>query len=90
MSLLSELGKVLVFPGALISGIFEQIARRDSGEKICIAGGNVFYAVADLKDYGVDAFYPVQLDGDTADLRVKHGQKQKAMHLLRSWGYECW
>lgn len=90
MSWLDELGKIVTFPGALMSGTAEQIARRDAGEKICIAGGNVFHAVADLRDNGIDAFYPVPLSGTMSDLRVRRGQKNAAMKKLTEWGIECW
>lgn len=90
MSWLDELGKIVTFPGALISGTLDQIGRRDYGDKICLGNGNVFHAVADLKDNGIDAYYPVPLSGTMSDLRVRRGKKKEAMKKLREWGYECW
>lgn len=90
MGWLDEVGKILMYPGAMISGSFEQLIRRSAGATIHIAGGNVFYAVGDLRELGIDAFYPVELAGDMADLHVRKKDKKRAMRMLRSWGYECW
>lgn len=91
MSLLDELGRIVTYPGALISGALDHAQRGVVvTDTVHVADGNAFHIVADLRDDGIDAFAPVPLSGSLADVSVRRGDKRRALEALRRRGYECW